>query len=369
MTRYCAATCCKNRGGQAASTKHKLSFYPFPLHDRGRLKEWLCNMKQNKWYPTKHQVLCSDHFTPDSFSMRWGIRYLKPNAIPTIFSFTNNSQDTSELDVSTKEGMQDDAEIDTDTLMSHVFCPNVTNKLNHGFDRDKYIDSDCKEVHLKNTMNGIIISDSKATDLYFPNSDYEIQAQLMTSSKSCQTSSENVIVSSVEDLICQNNQVCFELQTDQNYVTENVQEDHYSNVQKETLSLGLVKQSSKQMAADKNSVLTLIVPGGLAGNVISNNHQFTSLEKLGFENDAQSTSEILESEHSYCRQTTDRHYLWQKIAKLQSKIAVLEVQENATLSRLKSLESLITQLKQENLLSDEKLEILENCSSVDIAIV
>ncbi|KAE8615835.1 hypothetical protein XENTR_v10008631 [Xenopus tropicalis] len=326
-------------------------------------------MKQNKWYPTKHQVLCSDHFTPDSFSMRWGIRYLKPNAIPTIFSFTNNSQDTSELDVSTKEGMQDDAEIDTDTLMSHVFCPNVTNKLNHGFDRDKYIDSDCKEVHLKNTMNGIIISDSKATDLYFPNSDYEIQAQLMTSSKSCQTSSENVIVSSVEDLICQNNQVCFELQTDQNYVTENVQEDHYSNVQKETLSLGLVKQSSKQMAADKNSVLTLIVPGGLAGNVISNNHQFTSLEKLGFENDAQSTSEILESEHSYCRQTTDRHYLWQKIAKLQSKIAVLEVQENATLSRLKSLESLITQLKQENLLSDEKLKILENCSSVDIAIV
>ncbi|XP_018109965.1 THAP domain-containing protein 5 isoform X1 [Xenopus laevis] len=329
-------------------------------------------MKQYKLYPTKHQVLCSDHFTADSFNIRWGIQYLKPNAIPTLFSFTEKIQDIAELELTIKEGTQDGVKVDTDTVPSQDFCPNVTNNLSHGFDTDEYVDPDDKQVYLKNTIDGITVSQNKTKDLYVPNSEYEIQPHLITPSKFRQTSVENMIVSSVADLNSQSNQVYFELQTDQNYVAENVdtfQVDHFSDVQKETFPLSLVKQT-KQMDAEKDSVITIIVPGGQDGSAISDNLQFTSSEKLGFENDANSTNEILESEHSYCRQITDRHYLRQKIAKLQSKIAVLEAQENATLSRLRLLESVIAKLKQENLLSDEKLKILENCgSSVDIVIV
>uniref|UniRef100_A0ACB8FQX8 Uncharacterized protein n=1 Tax=Sphaerodactylus townsendi TaxID=933632 RepID=A0ACB8FQX8_9SAUR len=79
-----------NRAGQSARDQRKLSFYPFPLNDKERLEKWLRNMKRDTWIPSKHQVLCSDHFTPDSLDVRWGIRYLKTTAVPTIFSAPDN---------------------------------------------------------------------------------------------------------------------------------------------------------------------------------------------------------------------------------------------------------------------------------------
>ncbi|XP_022283291.1 THAP domain-containing protein 5 isoform X4 [Canis lupus baileyi] len=91
MPRYCAAICCKNRRGRNSKDR-KLSFYPFPLHDKERLEKWLKNMKRDSWVPSKYQFLCSDHFTPDSLDIRWGIRYLKQTAIPTIFSLPEDDQ-------------------------------------------------------------------------------------------------------------------------------------------------------------------------------------------------------------------------------------------------------------------------------------
>ena len=65
---------------------YELLLKRFPLHDKERLEKWLRNMKRDAWTPSKHQLLCSDHFTPDSLDVRWGIRYLKHTAVPTIFS-------------------------------------------------------------------------------------------------------------------------------------------------------------------------------------------------------------------------------------------------------------------------------------------
>ncbi|XP_077631574.1 THAP domain-containing protein 5-like [Crocuta crocuta] len=91
MPRYCAAICCQNRRGRNSKDR-KLSFYPFPLHDKERLEKWLKNMKRDSWVPSKYQFLCNDHFTPDSLDIRWGIRYLKQTAIPTIFSLPEDNQ-------------------------------------------------------------------------------------------------------------------------------------------------------------------------------------------------------------------------------------------------------------------------------------
>ena len=66
--------------------------FRFPLHDKERLEKWLKNMKRDSWVPSKYQFLCSDHFTPDSLDIRWGIRYLKHTAIPTIFSLPEDNQ-------------------------------------------------------------------------------------------------------------------------------------------------------------------------------------------------------------------------------------------------------------------------------------
>lgn len=50
-------------------------------------------MKRDSWVPSKYQFLCSDHFTPDSLDIRWGIlAHLKQTAIPTIFSLPEDNQ-------------------------------------------------------------------------------------------------------------------------------------------------------------------------------------------------------------------------------------------------------------------------------------
>ncbi|XP_011803958.1 PREDICTED: THAP domain-containing protein 8 isoform X1 [Colobus angolensis palliatus] len=58
----------------------------FPLKDGPRLQAWLRHMGREHWVPNCHQHLCSEHFTPSCFQWRWGVRYLRPDAVPSIFS-------------------------------------------------------------------------------------------------------------------------------------------------------------------------------------------------------------------------------------------------------------------------------------------
>uniref|UniRef100_A0A7N8XKT4 THAP domain-containing protein 5 n=1 Tax=Mastacembelus armatus TaxID=205130 RepID=A0A7N8XKT4_9TELE len=91
MPRYCAVKACRNRGRTAFKKANKrISFYPFPLHDEPRLQKWMGNIKQGEWTPSRHQYVCSEHFTEDCFDIRWGIRYLKNTAIPTLFLSTEH---------------------------------------------------------------------------------------------------------------------------------------------------------------------------------------------------------------------------------------------------------------------------------------
>ncbi|XP_074786880.1 THAP domain-containing protein 8 [Athene noctua] len=85
MPKYCRAPHCSNAAGQARPPGRRLSFYKFPLHDTPRLRRWLAQMRREDWLPTRHQHLCSDHFEPSCFQYRWGVRYLRPDAVPTIF--------------------------------------------------------------------------------------------------------------------------------------------------------------------------------------------------------------------------------------------------------------------------------------------
>ncbi|XP_029475864.1 THAP domain-containing protein 5-like isoform X2 [Rhinatrema bivittatum] len=93
MPKYCTAPYCLSSVGKRKQQKQpalhskRCSFYKFPLHDKERLQQWLANMKQEQWMPSRHQHLCSEHFTPSCFEWKWGVRYLKPDAVPTIFPF------------------------------------------------------------------------------------------------------------------------------------------------------------------------------------------------------------------------------------------------------------------------------------------
>lgn len=82
MPKYCSVPNCKNDTGNGSERK---SFYKFPLQDPVRLQQWLRNMGRENWTPSRHQYICHEHFAPSCFKVRWGIRYLESDAVPTVF--------------------------------------------------------------------------------------------------------------------------------------------------------------------------------------------------------------------------------------------------------------------------------------------
>uniref|UniRef100_U3EK89 THAP domain-containing protein 8 n=1 Tax=Callithrix jacchus TaxID=9483 RepID=U3EK89_CALJA len=86
MPKYCRAPNCSNTAGRLGADNRPVSFYKFPLKDGPRLQAWLQHMGREHWVPSCHQHLCSEHFTPSCFQWRWGVRYLRPDAVPSIFS-------------------------------------------------------------------------------------------------------------------------------------------------------------------------------------------------------------------------------------------------------------------------------------------
>ncbi|XP_056338157.1 THAP domain-containing protein 5 [Oenanthe melanoleuca] len=392
MPRYCAATRCKNRGGQSAKDQRKLSFYPFPLHDKERLEKWLRNMKRDSWTPSKHQLLCSDHFTPDSLDVRWGIRYLKNTAVPTIFS----SPDDEEKDSSqnTPQQVQKEDQEQTNVVLekvcmqlepctpkkNSVIAQNVDEKAEvvcstalskplqiqnlqlpneGGFLADSVIlDSSSKQyVHQPNpvlmtaavqgmeaTSVHTSVEDSggcTATVLQFTDPDYSNSSLKLDSALGLVT--DYAVENSVPHVVCSG-----EVQTSEDAVL-----------------LSTVTQTIEQFSGSEESVIAIIMPAEnpeeperVNSSFLPVSEEFLDIE--GTEVIEYDRNEILQTEHSYCRQDIDRDHLWQNISKLHSKITLLEMQEVKTLGRLRSLEALIRQLKQENLLSEEKLKMVEN---------
>ncbi|CAG12750.1 unnamed protein product, partial [Tetraodon nigroviridis] len=88
MPKHCSVPNCKNGSGPGTDKK---SFYKFPLQDADRLQQWLTNMGRGNWTPSRYHYICHEHFSPECIKMRWGIRYLENDAVPTIFQKTPKS--------------------------------------------------------------------------------------------------------------------------------------------------------------------------------------------------------------------------------------------------------------------------------------
>ncbi|KAG9490208.1 hypothetical protein GDO78_005867 [Eleutherodactylus coqui] len=199
-----------------------------------------------------------------------------------------------------------------------------------------------------------------------------------------QASSENILInsSSVSKM-----SFCVPLVEPGDIVSENPHRfdaDNFCNkpqTSDKSLALTAITQTMQQWAPAEGSVIAIIVPEDiskkqaiLTSQAIFLDHQFTEEENLDVKrvssNESEKADDILEMEHSYSRQDFDRDSLWETIVQLQSKVALLEVQESVTLARLRSLEAFIGRLKQENLLSDEKLKMIDNCqNNLEFAVV
>ncbi|XP_060115065.1 THAP domain-containing protein 5 [Heteronotia binoei] len=423
MPRYCAATCCRNRAGQSARDQRKLSFYPFPLHDKERLEKWLRNMKRDTWIPSKHQVLCSDHFTPDSLDVRWGIRYLKTTAVPTIFSMPDNEEKGISQKKAQEKRTEDDKEKNARTTVANSLKP-CSPKRNNIIEERLYRKALCttssksseQKTLLRNAVKSddiILYADNSIRQTFEQTSPVVITSDVQTVAAGDCCAPENMSFnSSVERLFSgattvlqatvHSHQSCLECISDPKAtVLQPADLQHldpsvgFSNVtvpindfpsdqlgshmarctvevkpsSENSLLLRTVSQALEQFSGDKESVITIIVPSEdsktpllFEGSVVPVGQELIEIEaEASTCITCDNGLEVLQMEHSYCRQDVDREQLWQKITKLHSKIALLEVQERKTLGRLKSLEALIAKLKQENLLSEEKLKIVENC--------
>ncbi|KAG8173931.1 hypothetical protein JTE90_014540 [Oedothorax gibbosus] len=73
--------CYKNSSKKIAG----ITFHRFPKEEILR-KEWAKAVKRDNWNPSKHSVLCSEHFEESDFDKCSTFRvYLKPNVVPSVF--------------------------------------------------------------------------------------------------------------------------------------------------------------------------------------------------------------------------------------------------------------------------------------------
>ncbi|XP_021554979.1 LOW QUALITY PROTEIN: THAP domain-containing protein 5 [Neomonachus schauinslandi] len=383
MPRYCAAICCKNRRGRNSKDR-KLSFYPFPLHDKERLEKWLKNMKRDSWVPSKYQFLCSDHFTPDSLDIRWGIRYLKQTAIPTIFSLPEDNQEKDPSKKKSQKKKLDEKEVCLKAKSQESFASNELKK--------NTVNTDVLPEHIEllnsstlvklpapkpeNIQNNILTLNLVKQDIGKPVSTLETSVTQDIDIGGFHTSFENLNSTTITLTTSNSEDVQPSLETQEVFeiTTNHLANPNFTNnsmeiksAQESPFLFSTITQTVEELNANKESVIAIFVPTQNSkpiNSFVSAEKETVEMGDLDIEDslykDIDYETEVLQTEHSYCRQDINKEHLWQKVSKLHSKITLLELQEQQTLGRLKSLEALIRQLKQEHWLSEENVKIIEN---------
>ncbi|XP_066579926.1 THAP domain-containing protein 5 [Amia ocellicauda] len=381
MPRYCAAKLCKNRGGLPSKDNKKISFYPFPLQDHQRLQQWVINMRREEWTPSRHQYLCSDHFTEDSFDMRWGIRYLKHTAVPTIFPFTYDRHEAQSMQDEwnrrhTKRKprpKQKTSDIkDTDTSIrpaSPLKKKALILKRDH---LREHLDSPLPECAQE--------KDVKAVKTESDGNVCQIKTMFLIEAvegvSSCEVFDLNASVAETTD----NSQPADEQQGgERTLVTPaspsgSVSSEKQHCPDTESPLTVTCTETSAQCSAAETSLERLDVaitetintlPLGLQSNVLVETGESAEIEI-----EPCSADHILLYEHSYSKQDMDNDHLWNKIASLHNKITQLEKKEEKTVAKINVLEGVMMHLKKENIVCEEKRRALENYfTSLEFAMV
>ncbi|MBN3314828.1 THAP5 protein, partial [Atractosteus spatula] len=364
MPRYCAAKLCKNRGGLPSKDNKKISFYPFPLQDQVRLQQWVINMKRENWTPSRHQYLCSDHFTEDSFDMRWGIRYLKHSAVPTVFPLSCDQHEEQSMQVKHIRTIRRDSPSSPSKKKALILKDEIPKEKE---DRC-YTECPREENIVKNEKN------ETEGDVCQIKTVFLIEALEPEGTSSCEV---------------------FEINTSFAETKYNTQLTNDESEGVRTLvtptSLSGSGSSDTQRCPESDSPVTVDyaeIPGACGSDETSHERLKAALKETinmlplslhrKYSRDSAEESEretcsadhILLYEHSYSKQDIDKDHLWTKIASLHTKITQLEKKEEKTVAKINSLENVIAQLKKENIVCEEKRRVLENYfTSLEFAMV
>ena len=97
---YCIAFGCNNKDGDH---KRGVRFHHLPLRNKPLLKQWLTKLRLQNPPVRRSSLVCSEHFEPDCFQRDLQAEllgtkpriHLKPDAVPTIFTFTSKRKQRS----------------------------------------------------------------------------------------------------------------------------------------------------------------------------------------------------------------------------------------------------------------------------------
>ncbi|XP_038829527.1 THAP domain-containing protein 5-like [Salvelinus namaycush] len=399
MPKYCSAPNCKNDSGNNNSDRK--SFYKFPLQDPARLEQWLKNMGREDWSPSRHQYICHEHFASSSFKLRWGIRYLENNAVPTVFQLTekrkgeehSESQKSKRLRHGRKQrttsfdvGMPASDSTDSDntvTLYEVTVNPSATEEAELLEERDVTGHT----VGLLHTAPLSLLEgrshDGAARD--FPVTVFQtvedlggleevvsgVTAAILTEGHDLGTTEDvGNFVLSPTSLVMEN--VSLEMEEELSVS----QDDHGGGAQIiayfETIP-NILSSGAAQFSIPSDTVLSsALSPTPIVSTLpIVSKHMppspaslILTLERLATE-EGQTPEDHMEhrgsqlEEHRYNKNSLSKEQLEAIVTELQKKVKVLQQRHRRHLDKLVGLENTVNQLRQNNLLNEERVHLLE----------
>ncbi|XP_019943534.2 THAP domain-containing protein 5-like [Paralichthys olivaceus] len=404
MPKYCSVLSCKNES--CSGTK---SFYRFPLQDPARLQQWLRNMGRENWTPSRHQYICHQHFAPSCFRVRWGIRYLESDAVPTVFQEVEKRKVADQSEKMPKRlRLHSDHNISlTDDRTSAVDGVEMENTLHtvHLYEitvdpsqcgetslveSSDAINSDCflhTDLNTLTSVDGFQTGTSFPLTLFQTVDDVRENTEVVVMSEGSAAEGQEELVNGITASIL--TQGCYSTlgRTDKAAASLSAEdvtcstEETIEGCQEviayfETIPSVLPSGTSTPFVFTPDTVLS----SALSSKPISSTVPIVSkhaspnpaslvltVERLDTDevDDGKSDEDSTEQqdhqleEHCYHRSSLSKEQLEAIVAELQKKVKVLQQRHRRHLEKLLGLENTVNQLRQSNLLNEERLQLLE----------
>ncbi|KAM6988525.1 THAP domain-containing protein 5-like [Tautogolabrus adspersus] len=411
MPKYCSVLNCKNDSGNGQERK---SFYKFPLQDPLRLQQWLRNMARENWTPSRHQYICHEHFAPSCFKVRWGIRYLESDAVPTVFPEAEKRKATDACEKKPKrfraDGIQsitasddrtaavDAAEMESTLHTLHLY--EITVDQSQQRETSLVETNDVGEPHCSFQTEPVNPFQMEA---HFPLTLFQTVDDLSNSGENTEVvlmsecpagEGQDELVNGITILtqghgpamndttLCHSEETVASLSVqDVTCTTEEFTDVHEGNETQviayfERIPNVFPSETPTRFALSPQTVLSSALSSTPIASTlpIVSKHTPSSPESLvltvqrldteeGDDGQSEEDSGELQDhqleEHCYHKNSLSKEQLEAIVVELQKKVKVLQQRHRRHLEKLMGLENTVSQLRQSNLMNEERLQLLE----------
>ncbi|XP_054457283.1 THAP domain-containing protein 5-like [Anoplopoma fimbria] len=393
MPKYCSVPNCKNDSGNGGDRK---SFYKFPLQDPVRLQMWLRNMRRDNWTPSRHQYICHEHFAPSCFKVRWGIRYLESDAVPTVFQEAEKRKAADSCERTPKrlransdqsvavsgDGTLavDAVEMESETLHTvHVYEITVDQQGEAGrLEASDAGESDWTDLA---SVNGFKTGPSFPFTLLQTVNDLSNSGEVVVMSECPAGQGQDELLNEIRAAILTQGRGM--VSEDVTSATEEPSDDHEGRETQviayfETIPNVFPSETAAQLNICPDTVLSSALSSKPITSTLPIVSKYTppsptslvlTVERLDTdegegddgteEEDAVDQLDRQLEEHCYHKSSLSKEQLEAIVSELQKKVKVLQQRHRRHLEKLLGLENTVSQLRQSNSLNEERLQLLE----------